>query len=394
MPVRIEGCGSRDCQTGLVASGCAPGPAWCRALKRTVMADKIRVLKTLGDMPLWDAAGARAAAAEEAQVGSIGPVAGAGERRIGLFVDTENVNLGCLREVIEGLLGEGQLRVRRAFGHWSGGLSGPDAEVQLVHGIELRQYPRLTNFGKNAADIAMAVDVMDELSRDEVDTFALVSSDSDFTPLVHRLRRAGKVVWGYGLGSAPDSLRLACDRFEEIGEEAGGAPPRRSPGPARAARTATKESPEQILMRIVREMPEKHSGGWKEVSRIGTRLQAEGVAVKSLGKAKLSAVFKGRAEFEVGDFGGPGGRCVRVKTAGGAQQPAVFGEEEIGILRAAMTREADDAGWVRIDVLSKALRSEGRWDFERHKGKLGKRLRRLEWVEAHAEDPLRVRIRP
>jgi len=293
------------------------------------MAEKDRRLENLVSMPLWDAAAGRleklAEVAREKEA-----TAGTGERRIGLFVDAENVRLGTLGKMIEGLLKEGELRVRRAYGHWPGVLSGENAEVQLMHGIELRQFPVLTNFGKNAADIAMVVDVMDVLARDEVDVFALVSSDSDFTPLVHHLRRAGKEVWGYGQVSAPDSLRMACGRFEEIGEGPGknggsaegrpalAQPPR--PPKTAAKKKTRKASPEDVLRRVVREAGEKHEGGWKSVSEIGNALKAAGVAVKSLGRAKLSAVLKARDDqYEMHDFGGAAGRCVRIN---GGKEPA------------------------------------------------------------------------
>lgn len=375
------------------------GGAWI------VMGDKIRVLEKLGDMPLWDAAGERSRGVK-AELEAVVPVADpteAGARRIGLFVDAENVRLGLLGDVIGGLMKEGEVRVRRAYGQWPGVLSGVNAEVQMMFGIELRQFPVLTNFGKNAADIAMVVDAMDVLIRDEVDVFALVSSDSDFTPLVHYLRRAGKDVWGYGLASAPDSLRMACGRFEEVGESTavratggdgavGWAEPDRAEKNSQKKK-ARKPAPEMVLKRVVREAAEKHVGGWKSVSEIGNSLNRAGVAVKSLGKAKLSAVLKDRSEYELKEFVGAGGRCVRVKSDGEPGIAVVFTEGELEILREVIKASAGEDGWVALDGLSEALRADERWEFEKHKGKLGKRLRSMEWVEPHGEDSRLVRMR-
>ncbi len=75
--------------------------------------------------------------------------------------------------------------------------------------------------GKNSTDSALIIDAMDLLYSGNVDAFAIVSSDSDFTSLATRLRESGKTVYGLGRRKTPESFRKACDRFiylEVLGE--------------------------------------------------------------------------------------------------------------------------------------------------------------------------------
>jgi len=225
-----------------------------------------------------------------------------------------------------------------------------------------------------------------------------VSSDSDFTPLVQHLKRAGREVWGYGFSNAPDALREACGRFEFIKETvvtkdgSGGAVAPESAPKKTQKKASKKATPEEVLKRVVREAAEKHAGGWKAVSEVGSALGQAKVSAKSLGKSKLSAVLKDRDKYEIKDFGGPGGRCVRVKD-GGDPGAVVCTEEELVVLREVMLEIVNEDGWVELYGLSETLRGDERWEFEKHRGKLKKRLRKLEWVEPHDEDPRYVRIR-
>ena len=74
--------------------------------------------------------------------------------------------------------------------------------------------------GKNAADIALAIDAVDLTYRERLDGFLLVSSDSDFTRLAQRLREGGFAVFGFGESKAPRAFRSACHRFQIVGRAA------------------------------------------------------------------------------------------------------------------------------------------------------------------------------
>jgi len=146
----------------------------------------------------------------------------ASEERLALFIDHENVAIGA-RDVgyhfdpsplVDALAERGRLIVRRAYADWN--LFRDDRRPMVDSNVELIEIPqRGDSVRKNAADIQMAVDAMElAFTRDFVSTFVIVSGDSDFTPLVGKLRELNKRVIGVGLkGSTSAMLPPACDEF-------------------------------------------------------------------------------------------------------------------------------------------------------------------------------------
>jgi uncharacterized protein (TIGR00288 family) len=166
------------------------------------------------------------------------------EERLALFIDHENVAIGArdigyrfeVAPLTEALAERGRLVVRRAYADWN--LFREDRRGMVDGNVELIEIPqRSDSVRKNAADIQMAVDAMElAFTRDFVSTFVIVSGDSDFTPLVGKLRELNKRVIGVGLkGSTSAMLPPACDEFLFY-ERLEGAPRRQSsssPGPSR-----------------------------------------------------------------------------------------------------------------------------------------------------------------
>jgi uncharacterized protein (TIGR00288 family) len=147
---------------------------------------------------------------------------GNSEERLALFVDHENVAIGArdigmrfeLAPLLDVLAARGRLVVRRAYADWN--LFRDDRRGYVDANIELMEIPqRGDSVRKNAADIQMAVDAMElAFTRDFVSTFVIVSGDSDFTPLVSKLRELDKRVIGVGMkGSTSGMLPPACDEF-------------------------------------------------------------------------------------------------------------------------------------------------------------------------------------
>src|SRR5438105_9084484 len=144
------------------------------------------------------------------------------ERNLAVFVDLENLVMGFqnqrkakfdIQKVLERLLEKGKLIVKKAYADWS----RYQAYTAPFHkaAIELIEIPRRSQTGKNSADIRLVVDAMDlAWSKAHVDTFVIVSGDSDFSPLVSKLKENGKHVIGLGMkGSTSDLLRDNCDEF-------------------------------------------------------------------------------------------------------------------------------------------------------------------------------------
>jgi uncharacterized protein (TIGR00288 family) len=139
-----------------------------------------------------------------------------------LFCDFENVALGVqdakydkfdIGKVIERLLLKGSIVVKKAYCDWDRykGFKGPMHEASF----ELIEIPHVRQSGKNSADIRMVVDALDLCyTKAHVDTFVIISGDSDFSPLVSKLRENAKRVIGVGVKNSTSDLLIAnCDEF-------------------------------------------------------------------------------------------------------------------------------------------------------------------------------------
>lgn len=144
------------------------------------------------------------------------------ERTLAVFIDLENLALGFrqkksedfdIQKVLERLLEKGKLIVKKAYADWSRFPAYTGAFHEAA--IELIEIPVRTMTGKNSADIRMVVDAMDlAWSKPHINTFVIVSGDSDFSPLVSKLKENGKHVIGIGTrGSTSELLADNCDEF-------------------------------------------------------------------------------------------------------------------------------------------------------------------------------------
>src|SRR3954453_16669309 len=146
------------------------------------------------------------------------------DERIALFLDYENLAIGAreavgrgefdFRPIADALAERGRLVVRRGSADWSNFES--DRRMLTRHQIELIEIPqRMGLVRKNAADIKMAVDAVELcFERDYITTFVLGTGDSDFTPLVHKLRELNRRVIGVGIEASTSALLPpACDEF-------------------------------------------------------------------------------------------------------------------------------------------------------------------------------------
>jgi uncharacterized LabA/DUF88 family protein len=148
------------------------------------------------------------------------PTAGP-QLQIAMFIDFENIALGLrdasapleIARVLDRLLEKGKVIVKVAYADWHRFRE----HTRSLHenGIELIEIPRRETTGKNSADIRLVVDAMDlSWSKEHIDTFVIVSGDSDFSPLVAKLKENGKHVIGMGMKrSTSPLLANACDEF-------------------------------------------------------------------------------------------------------------------------------------------------------------------------------------
>jgi uncharacterized protein (TIGR00288 family) len=145
------------------------------------------------------------------------------EPLIAVFVDFENLAIGVrqmktgqqfqIQLILKRLLQKGRIVYKRAYCDWS---NYQDALKHFhTQGIELIDIPQSKMSGKNSADIRMVVDALDLCySKDHIDTFALLSGDSDFSPLVSKLKENNRRVIGFGVKTSTSDLLIAnCDEF-------------------------------------------------------------------------------------------------------------------------------------------------------------------------------------
>jgi uncharacterized protein (TIGR00288 family) len=143
------------------------------------------------------------------------------DNSLALFIDFENLALGFqgsrgrfdIGRVLKRMVEKGKIVAKKAYADWGRYSSYTEALHEAA--IELIQIPRRAQTGKNSADIRLCVDAMDlAYSKEHIGTFVVVSGDSDFSPLVSKLKELGKHVIGLGMQpSTSELLRDNCDEF-------------------------------------------------------------------------------------------------------------------------------------------------------------------------------------
>ena len=134
------------------------------------------------------------------------------DSNIALLVDYENVGVDSLQYLVEQVSGMGRIIIKRAYADWSSQRKGQERLIEL--GIEAVHNYRSVKSGKNSCDIKLTIDAVEILHSGQVDSFVIVSSDSDFVPLVTHLRGAGKGVIGAGRKAVTSTTMVkSCDKY-------------------------------------------------------------------------------------------------------------------------------------------------------------------------------------
>jgi uncharacterized protein (TIGR00288 family) len=206
-----------------------------------------------------------------------------------VFCDFENIALGVrdakydkfdIRRVLERLLVKGSIVVKKAYCDWDRYKEFKAAMHEAA--FELIEIPHVRQSGKNSADIRMVVDALDLCyTKEHIDTFVIISGDSDFSPLVSKLRENAKTVIGVGVkNSTSDLLMSNCDEFIFYDDlVAMRAPARkRSRSKPKAKVTGRKEGAERETIEkdaIERVEPTAESRGAEDLTQEGIDLVLE-----------------------------------------------------------------------------------------------------------------------
>lgn len=190
-------------------------------------------------------------------------------KKIALLIDCDNVSHNSIEGVLAELAKYGMANVRHAHGDWnSPSLSG---WVTKLHPNAIRPMQQFAyTKGKNATDSAMIIDAMDLLHSKAVDAFALMTSDSDFTPLVLRILESGLPVYGFGEKKTPQPFVDSCSLFvftENLLLE----PEEKTSEPAQIKKSKNELRKDTVLVKLLRTAAEQTSDddGWSQMGRVG-----------------------------------------------------------------------------------------------------------------------------
>lgn len=224
------------------------------------------------------------------------------ERRIAVMIDAENVSPKYIKYILDEIATHGTPTYKRIYGDWTLPQMSSWKSKLLEYSISpIQQYSYTT--GKNATDSALIIDAMDILYSDNVDGFCIVSSDSDFTRLVTRLREDGMYVVGMGEKKTPRPFVVACEKFiylETLANEAAGTEPNTQES---STHGETVQNDIVTLRSAVRKIITETSDdeGWAYVSNIGNILSKRfpDFDVRNYGFHKLTPLLESLGTFEV-----------------------------------------------------------------------------------------------
>jgi len=226
------------------------------------------------------------------------------EKRLAIFFDCENISPKYVEALMGELASEGEAIIKRAYGDWSSNhLKNWKKTMNelVIQPIQQFSYTQ----GKNSSDAALIIDAMDLLYSGKFDAFAIVSSDSDFTPLASRLKESQIHVYGVGEKKTPSSFKNACDDFiyVEVLRELD-AEDDESKSPKAKAKTKTKDIKNDTkLINLLRNAMEDcaDEDGWAALAECGglIKKQLPDFDPRNYGYTKLSTLIQDTNLFEM-----------------------------------------------------------------------------------------------
>ena len=223
-----------------------------------------------------------------------------------LLIDADNANAKYIDMVIKDLQERGNIYERLIFGDWKNtNLSSWDNAI-LKYALKQNQQNSYVK-GKNATDIAMVISAMELLyTRHNIDTFAIMSSDSDFTPLVQKLRQANKKTIGFVGNNTSEFFIQACDEVVLLlnqNDKTIKEVKQKSDDIAQTAHINHKEfdnnSKQKILLIIEQLMDKKCDGGFVSSSILGQELVKNNITAQNFGFKTLRELLDTLPELEI-----------------------------------------------------------------------------------------------
>lgn len=212
--------------------------------------------------------------------------------KIALLIDGDNISAKYLNSILDELTEVGVVNIKRIYGDWTRPEMHSWGKVLLSRSITpMQQFNNVS--GKNATDSALIIDAMDILYLKDVDAFAIVSSDSDFTRLANRLVESGKTVIGMGEAKTPESFRNACTRFVSLENL------QSSHGEIPTKSDLSQRGVEHVIAKTIRD--NENAGKETSLGEVGNRLRKKypDFDVRTFGYSYLSTFIEDMPRFQL-----------------------------------------------------------------------------------------------
>jgi len=266
--------------------------------------------------------------------------------QIALLIDADNATASRIDVILGELSRLGETNVRRAYGNWT--KTGLKSWQEVLHENAIRPVQQFDpSKGKNASDIALAVDAVEILHTQRPDAFALVSSDADFTPLVMHLREHGAHVYGFGDAKTPQPFQSACTRFLVLNRlsSPSGQADSGEPGADASAADAVEPAPAPTGRRRATA---------KATSKV-TSAATDTVTAKATAAAKkTTSKAATKAATAEAPLGSTPARATRAQLRGDRKL--------VALLRRAVEGAADDSGWALVGTVGNHISNQSSFD--------------------------------
>jgi len=216
---------------------------------------------------------------------------------IALLIDADNSPCQRIDFVLAELAKYGVVNIRRAYGNWkSPALAGWEA---VLHDYAIRPMQQFDyTKGKNATDMAMTIDAMDLLYSQNLEAFCLVSSDSDFTPLVMRILANGVKVYGFGQNTTPKPFVNACSKFLYLDSLEADATSQSRGTKKRSSQELTRDTQLVTLLRNAVESAQEDDG-WSLLAQVGQHIANQAsFDPRNYGYTRLGDLIRAMELFE------------------------------------------------------------------------------------------------
>lgn len=224
------------------------------------------------------------------------------ESKIALLIDADNAPASKIEAIVSEIAKYGVANIRKAYGNWKS--PALKAWEECLHEYAIRPVQQFDyTKGKNATDAAMIIDAMDLLYTQQLDAFAIVSSDCDFTPLVMRILTNGLKVYGFGEKKTPLPFVYACSTFlylETIDQGANAE--EASKASAGVKKTGKELKQDTKLISLLRGAVSStlDDDGWSNLAELGGHIANQAsFDPRNYGYAKLSGLFEAIDLFEI-----------------------------------------------------------------------------------------------